>query len=65
MGRRAHRPDTNLRRQVETLAGNGVTEIEIGDVIGIDAKTLRKHDLVSGAVTERLLSTKTIGHRET
>jgi len=43
MGRRTHRPDPASRRQVEALAGYGVPEVEIGDVIGVDPKTLRKH----------------------
>ena len=43
MGRRAHRPDEAGRRQVEALAGYGIPEAEIAGVIGIDAKTLRKH----------------------
>jgi hypothetical protein len=43
MGRRAHLPDVGQRRQVEALAGYGVPETEIAGVVGIDAKTLRKH----------------------
>jgi hypothetical protein len=43
MGRRAHLPDAPGRRQVEALAGYGVPEAEIAGVIGIDAKTLRRH----------------------
>ena len=43
MGRRAHRPDPGLPRQVEALAGFGVTEADIAGLIGIDEKTLRKH----------------------
>lgn len=43
MGRRAHEPDVTTRRQVEALAGYGVPEADIAGVIGIDAKTLRKH----------------------
>lgn len=43
MGRGRHEPDAFLRRQVEALAGYGIPETEIGGVIGIDAKTLRKH----------------------
>jgi hypothetical protein len=43
MGRPAHSPDLQTRRQVEALAGYGVPEAEIAGVIGIDAKTLRKH----------------------
>jgi hypothetical protein len=43
MGRPAHKPDSASRRQVEALAGYGVPEVEIGDVIGVDPKTLRKH----------------------
>jgi hypothetical protein len=43
MGRVAHKPDPSLQRQVEAMAGFGVPEIDIAGVIGIDAKTLRKH----------------------
>ena len=43
MGRKAHRPEPATRRQVEALAGYGVPEAEIAGVVGIDAKTLRKH----------------------
>jgi hypothetical protein len=43
MGRPSHKPDPALRRQVEAMAGYGVAEADIGRVIGIDAKTLRKH----------------------
>ena len=43
MGRPAHKPEPALRRQVEAMAGYGVPEADIGRVLGIDAKTLRKH----------------------
>lgn len=43
MGRRAHKPDPFHRRQVEAMAGFGVAEQNIARVVGIDAKTLRKH----------------------
>ena len=43
MGRRAHKPDTFHRRQVEAMAAYGVPEADIAGVIGIDPKTLRKH----------------------
>jgi hypothetical protein len=43
MGRRAHRPDPFQRRQVEAMAAFGVPELNIARVVGIDAKTLRKH----------------------
>ena len=43
MGRRAHLPDERGRRQVEALAAYGVPERDIGRVLGIDPKTLRKH----------------------
>jgi hypothetical protein len=43
MSRPRHRPDPALRRQVETLAGFGVAEPDIAEVIGVDPKTLRKH----------------------
>ena len=43
MGRRAHKPDPFHRRQVEAMAAYGVPEQNIARVVGIDAKTLRKH----------------------
>ena len=43
MARPAHQPDDVQRRQVEALAGYGVPEAEIAGLVGIDAKTLRKH----------------------
>ena len=43
MARPAHAPDPAQRRQVEALAGYGIPEPEIAGLIGIDAKTLRKH----------------------
>ena len=43
MGRRAHKPDPAQRRQVEAMAAYGIPEIDIGRVVGIDPKTLRKH----------------------
>lgn len=43
MGRRAHKPDAFSRRQVEAMAAFGVPEQNIARVVGIDAKTLRKH----------------------
>ena len=43
MGRRAHKPDPALRRQVEAMAAYGIPEPNIAAVVGVDAKTLRKH----------------------
>lgn len=43
MGRRAHKPDSFHRRQVEAMAGYGVPEEGISRVLAIDPKTLRKH----------------------
>ena len=43
MARPAHQPDDMQRRQVEALAGYGVPEAEIAALVGVDAKTLRKH----------------------
>ena len=43
MARKAHKPDAVSRRQVEAMAGYGVPEADIARVVGIDAKTLRKH----------------------
>jgi hypothetical protein len=43
MGRRAHRPDPALRRQVEAMAAYGIPETDISRVVGVDPKTLRKH----------------------
>lgn len=42
-GRPAHEPTDQSRRQVEAMAGYGVPAEDIGRVLGIDAKTLRKH----------------------
>lgn len=43
MGRRAHKPDAAQRRQVEAMAAYGIPETDISRVVGVDAKTLRKH----------------------
>ena len=43
MARKPHAPDPVTRRQVEAMAGYGVCEPEIAGIVGIDAKTLRKH----------------------
>jgi hypothetical protein len=43
MGRRAHKPDPALRRQVEAMAAYGIPEPDIARVVGVDPKTLRKH----------------------
>lgn len=43
MGRRSHKPDPAQRRQVEAMAAYGIPETDISRVVGIDAKTLRKH----------------------
>jgi hypothetical protein len=43
MARPSHKPDPDLRRQVEALAGFGIPEADIAGLIGIDPKTLRKH----------------------
>jgi hypothetical protein len=43
MGRRAHKPDPAQRRQVEAMAAYGIPADDISRVVGIDAKTLRKH----------------------
>lgn len=38
-----HQPTYEQRRQVETMAGFGLEQERIARVMGIDAKTLRKH----------------------
>src|SRR5919106_4078938 len=43
MARPSHKPDPELRRQVEALAGFGIREADIAGLIGIDPRTLRKH----------------------
>jgi len=43
MGRPAHQPDPAGRRQVEAMSAYGIPEADIARVLGIDAKTLRKH----------------------
>ena len=53
MGRRAHSPEPQTRRQVEAMAGYGVPERDIARVLAIDPKTLRKHyreELDTGAI---------------
>lgn len=42
-GRPAHAPTDKDRKQVEALAGLGLPHEQIGAIIGIDDKTLRKH----------------------
>lgn len=42
-GRPPYEPNEKDRRTVEAMAGHGFKHEEIGGVIGIDAKTLRKH----------------------
>jgi transcription initiation factor TFIIIB Brf1 subunit/transcription initiation factor TFIIB len=42
-GRPPHQPTAATRKQVETLAGYGVQQAEIGKVIGVSDATLRKH----------------------
>ena len=43
MGRPAFVPSAEQRKQVETMAGYGIPEEDIGLVLDIDPKTLRKH----------------------
>jgi hypothetical protein len=43
MGRRSHKPDQVQRRQVEAMAAYGIPAEDISRVVGVDAKTLRKH----------------------
>jgi hypothetical protein len=43
MPQRRHQPDAIIRRQVEALAGYGVPETQIGGMMEIDPKTLRKY----------------------
>lgn len=40
---REHAPTQQSRKQVEAMAGYGVPEADIGQVLSIDPKTLRKH----------------------
>ena len=43
MSRPSHRPDPVSRRQVEAMSAYGIPEADIGRVLAIDPKTLRKH----------------------
>src|SRR3954453_3565225 len=43
MGRRAHKPDPARRKQLEAMAAYGIPAHDISRVVGVDAKTLRKH----------------------
>ena len=38
-----HKPTTKTRKQTEEMAGYGLPHEQIGAIIGIDDKTLRKH----------------------
>jgi len=39
----AHKPDNSTRKKVESLCAVGIPQEDIALVLGIDAKTLRKH----------------------
>jgi hypothetical protein len=43
MSRKAHQPDPAQRRQVEAMAAYGIPAHDVALVVGVDAKTLRKH----------------------
>jgi hypothetical protein len=42
-GRPEHKPTAQLRKTVEAMASYGIPQDAIGEVLGIDPKTLRKH----------------------
>jgi hypothetical protein len=53
MGRRSHQPEPFLLRQAEAMAGYGIPETDIAQVLKVDPKTLRKHyqeELESGHI---------------
>jgi hypothetical protein len=43
MGRPKYQPDAKARAQVEAMAAYGAPQEDIARVVGVDAKTLRKH----------------------
>ena len=43
VGRPAHQPTEKTRNEVETLAAFGIPHEDVGRVLGIDPKTLRRH----------------------
>lgn len=43
MARPTHQPTKETKERVKTLIGYGLTVEQVGSVIGIDAKTLKKH----------------------
>lgn len=43
MSRKPHEPDDKTRKTVEAMASYGIPQEDIGRVIGIDDKTLRKY----------------------
>ena len=52
-GRPAFQPTQEQRKQVKAMSAFGVPQSDIGAVLGIDAKTLRKHfwvELQTGAI---------------
>jgi hypothetical protein len=42
-GQNTHQPSESGRKSVEAMAGFGIPEEDIGRVIGVEPKTLRKH----------------------
>lgn len=63
-GRAAHKPTKELRRQVETMAGLGVKQVDMCQVIGIGSKnTLEKYyrkELDSGMAKARTRVAQTL-----
>ena len=43
MSRAGHKPTDKLRKKVQMLAVAGATQEQVASIIGVDAKTLRKH----------------------
>ena len=63
-----HKPTARTRKQTEEMAGYGLPHEQIGGIIGIDDKTLRKHykaELMKGKESASLAVAKSLFQKAT
>ena len=63
-----HKPTVKTRKQTEEMAGYGLPHEQIGGIIGIDDKTLRKHykpELMRGKASASLAVAKSLFQKAT
>ena len=63
MAQEPHSPNENTRRTVEAMIAGGIPQEDVALVIGIDAKTLRKHyreELDTAAAKANAMVAKTL-----